>query len=150
MKREKFVHPKADALYINRLNKIKVLGIIHEAGPLSRADIVKISGLSAPTVTRIVDGLIHDERLVVELGMGSSSGGRPPLLVKFNGEQNYVIGIDLGGTNIRAALITPAGEIKGIHKQPTRAERQMPHIVQSIAGWAPLYGHHPVIIGPVV
>jgi len=104
MKSERSVRPKADAVYINKLNKIKVLELIRETGPVSRADIVKITGLSAPTVTRIVDGFIHDDKLVDDVGMGSSSGGRPPLLVKFNGQQNYVIGIDLGATYTRGAL----------------------------------------------
>ena len=67
MKGDKPVHPKADALFINKLNKIKVLGLIRETGPVSRADLVKRTGLSAPTVTRIVDGLIHDENLVAEV-----------------------------------------------------------------------------------
>ena len=35
---------------------------------------------------------------------GDSTGGRPPKVIKFDGSHNYVIGIDLGATNIRAGL----------------------------------------------
>ncbi len=133
MKREKSVHPKADALYINKLNKIKVLGLIRETGPVSRANIVKVSGLSAPTVTRIVDGLIHDEKLVVEVGMGSSSGGRPPLLIKFNGEQNYVIGIDLGATFTRGALSNLDGKFIKEIRIPTRLESGFNAIMEDLS-----------------
>jgi len=70
--------PRGNAAYINRLNKVKVLDLIRRHGAISRAQIVKDSGLSAPTVTRVVEDLIHEEGLVQEAGMGNSSGGRPP------------------------------------------------------------------------
>lgn len=94
---------KKNASYINRLNKIEVLRLIRESGEISRADIVKRIKLSAPTVTRIVDSLIND-KLVVMVGEGDSTGGRPPKLIKFDGSHNYVIGIDLGSTSIRGVI----------------------------------------------
>ncbi|HOI49002.1 MAG TPA: ROK family transcriptional regulator [Prolixibacteraceae bacterium] len=96
--------PIGNAEYINRLNKIKILSLIREQGEISRAELVKRSGVSAPTVTRIVDSLINREKLVVELGAGESSGGRPPLMVIFNGSANYIIGIDWGRTHIYGVL----------------------------------------------
>lgn len=96
--------PKGSAEYINRLNKIKVLNLIRNEGPISRAQIVKQSGISAPTVTRIVDSLINEEELAVNIGTGVSSGGRPPVIVKFNGASHYVIGIDWGRTHIHGVL----------------------------------------------
>jgi glucokinase-like ROK family protein len=97
-------HPKGSPQYINKLNKIRILNIIRERGHISRAEISKLSGISAPSVTRIVDGLIHDERLVREIGIGKSSGGRRPTLVEFSGQNNFVIGIDLGTTHINGVL----------------------------------------------
>ena len=94
---------KKDASYLNKLNKIEVLGLIRKLGETSRADIVKKTKLSAPTVTRIVDSLISSN-LVSMVGKGDSTGGRPPKVIKFDGSHNYVIGIDLGATNIRAGL----------------------------------------------
>lgn len=95
---------------INRLNKIVVLNIIREENEISRAEIVKKSGLSAPTVTRIVDSLINREGLVVQVGVGESSGGRPPMIVRFNGENNFVIGIDWGRTHIHGIIANLNGE----------------------------------------
>ena len=46
--------------------------------------------------------------------------------------KRFAIGIDLGGTNIRTALINSSGEIKGIHKQPTHAELEIVRIVENI------------------
>jgi glucokinase len=47
--------------------------------------------------------------------------------------RGLAIGIDLGGTNIRIALINLSGEIKGIRKQPTRAELEIVRIIENIA-----------------
>lgn len=93
-----------NAEYINRLNKIRVLSLIREKGEISRSEIVKLSGLSAPTVTRAVDSLVNKEKLVAEMGAGKSGGGRPPLMIRFNGNDSFVIGIDWGRTHIFGIL----------------------------------------------
>jgi len=103
-------HPKGSAEYINRLNKIKVLNLIRESGEISRAEIVKKTGLSAPTITRIVDSLINTEKLASQVGIGESKGGRPPVIVTFNGENGYVIGIDWGRTHIYGVLSNLNGD----------------------------------------
>jgi glucokinase-like ROK family protein len=94
---------KKDASYINKLNKIVVLNLIRDSVEISRADIVKKTKLSAPTVTRIVDSLIN-AKLVAMAGEGSSTGGRPPKLIRFTGDHSYVVGVDLGSTSIRAGI----------------------------------------------
>ena len=48
-------------------------------------------------------------------------------------QQKRAIGIDLGGTNIRIALLSSSGDIMGIHKQPTHAEREIGRILEAIA-----------------
>ena len=48
-------------------------------------------------------------------------------------QQKRAIGIDLGGTNIRIALLSASGEVMGIHKQPTHAEREIGQILEAIA-----------------
>lgn len=110
-----------DASYINRLNKIEVLKLIRESEQLSRADIVKRMGLSAPTVTRIVDCLIKD-KLVIMTGEGDSTGGRPPKLLQFDGSHDFVIGIDLGSTTIRAAVSDLEGNFITEIEMPTCLE----------------------------
>lgn len=96
-------YTQKNASYINKLNKIQVLQLIRQSDYTSRADIVKQTKLSAPTVTRIVDTLV-EEGLVIMTGEGDSTGGRPPILLKFDGTDNFVIGVDLGSTSIRVAL----------------------------------------------
>ncbi|MCI4445297.1 MAG: ROK family transcriptional regulator [Candidatus Aminicenantes bacterium] len=113
--------PKASAKYILRLNTRKVLKLIRENPPISRAEISKLSGLSAPTVSRIVEDLIK-EGLVEEIGAGLSNGGRRPNLLRFCPDNNFIIGIDLGTTNIYGVLANLEAEIISEEKVPTQVE----------------------------
>ncbi|UCD53243.1 MAG: ROK family transcriptional regulator [Phycisphaerales bacterium] len=111
--------PNADYAYVRRLNQIKILNLIRDRKSISRAEIAKITGLSPPTVTRAVGELIEPRRLAVEVGEGKSQGGRPPVLIRFNGEQNLVIGVDLGTTHIYAVLSDLNGKIRSEMRIPT-------------------------------
>lgn len=48
-------------------------------------------------------------------------------------DKGLAIGIDLGGTNIRTALINSSGEITGIHQQSTHPELGMFQILENMA-----------------
>ncbi len=107
MAKEKYSVDKSD-IQVNQ-NKIKVLQLIRNEKEITRAEIIRLSGLSAPTVTRIVENLVQ-LKLIQTDGIGSSVGGRPPQLIRFQSKENYVIGIDLGATYIRSALSNLDGE----------------------------------------
>lgn len=94
---------KMSAGLMNKINTRQVLTIIRNEEYISRAEIPKRLGLTPPTVNRILRQLV-DSRFVEYVGQGKSRGGRPPLMVKFNGKNNYVIGIDIGATTIRGVL----------------------------------------------
>lgn len=96
--------PKGSAEHIYMLNKIKILNLIYEEREISRADISRRTGISAPTVSRIVDSLIHKEKLATDKGFGNSSGGRRPVIVRFDGSNNFIVGIDWGSTHINGVL----------------------------------------------
>jgi len=92
-----------------RANKIKVLRLIRDEREITRSEIIKISGLSAPTVTRIVESLVQMQ-LIQSDGTGESIGGRRPQIIRFSAKKNFVIGIDIGGTFIRSALSNLDGD----------------------------------------
>ena len=56
---------------IRDLNRRLIVNALKENGPISRADLAKVTNLSMPTVTRIIEDLCA-EGLVTELGKGSS------------------------------------------------------------------------------
>jgi glucokinase-like ROK family protein len=113
------------------LNKIKVLRLIRNEKEITRAEIIQKSGLSAPTVTRIVESLVQ-LNLIQTDGIGSSIGGRPPQLIHFHSKENYVIGIDLGATFIRSALSNLDGDfIFEIHV-PTNLKKGFDAVMEQV------------------
>jgi glucokinase-like ROK family protein len=130
---KKSVYPIANAKYINRLNTVRILSLIRSGERISRAEITKASGLSAPTVSRIVEHLIADG-LVRETGAGKSSGGRRPTLLEFSGHDNCIIGIDLGTTNILGVLADLNADIIYEVKQPTQVEEGFQRIMERTSG----------------
>jgi glucokinase-like ROK family protein len=122
---------KASASQMNLSNKMKVIGLIRQYKEISRSDLGKITGLTAPSVTRIVDELIEHDHLANYTGIGNSSGGRPPMIVKFNSDNNYIIGIDLGATNIRGVLTDLDGNFLSEIQAPTEIHKGFDHIIKN-------------------
>jgi glucokinase len=77
--------------------------LIRTHAPCSKADLVRSSGLSAPTITSCV-ALLTQLELVESLGDGPSNGGRPAGLLRFNATHGYVAAADIGGTRLRMML----------------------------------------------
>ncbi|XAS66940.1 ROK family transcriptional regulator [Micrococcaceae bacterium Sec5.7] len=79
---------------IREINEALVLAELRGESLHSRADIVRSTGLSGPTVTAITSRLI-DRGLVEERATGASAGGRPPVLLGLRQRAGYVVGIKL-------------------------------------------------------
>ncbi len=130
---KKSLHPIANAKYINKLNTVRILNLIRNKRGVSRAGVSKESGLSAPTVSRIVDSLIGDG-LIRETGAGQSSGGRRPTLLEFSGHNTCIIGIDLGTTNILGVLSDLNANILAEVVHPTQVEKGFYRVMERTSG----------------
>lgn len=96
---------------IRNLNEGLVLENIEKNGSISRADICKVIGLTAPTVSDIVKDLI-ERGIVDEIGKGDSSGGKKPILLELNPKAAYMLAVDLGREDgIKAALMDLSNNI---------------------------------------
>lgn len=111
--------PVGNSKYIFKLNRKKIINLIYQSKTISRAEATKRSGISAPTVSKIVDSFIADG-LVEEIGTGKSTGGRRPKLLKIAASDNYIIGIDVGTTNIYGILADLNARIIHEKKLPTK------------------------------
>lgn len=92
------------------LNQRTVLQAIRGAGPLSRADLAAHTGLTRPTVSSIVADLL-EAGWVQEVGEGTSSGGRRPVLLTFNSRARWVVGAEVGAGHVRAVLCDLQGGV---------------------------------------
>ncbi|MEW9501707.1 ROK family protein [Jeotgalibacillus marinus] len=95
---------------VKKKNKEIVLGAITALAPISRADIAQRSGLNKATVSSLINELI-DEELIYESGPGESSGGRRPVILLFNEQAGYSIGMDIGVNYILGVVTDLVGNI---------------------------------------
>ena len=80
-----------------------ILNTIIQNEPLSRADIVRSTQISKPTVSGLTDELIC-RGIVSEIGMGHSQGGRKPILLRFNSTLKYFVAFEMGRVGYRIAI----------------------------------------------
>jgi predicted NBD/HSP70 family sugar kinase len=106
---------------VRRANVELVFRAIGEQGPISRNDLVRVTGLSKPTVLAVVAAL-EDEGLVHGVPLPSNGAGRTPLGYAHNPVAAYVIGIDLGGTKVAAAIADLSGAVLAEREEITSQE----------------------------
>ncbi len=97
---------------------LRLLETIRRFGPLSRAELSRRTGLSKPTVSNLIRSM-QSAGLVSDVGHGKSAGGRPPLLMAFNASAGHFVGVDLGGTTVRAGVADLDGRILATRRAPT-------------------------------
>ncbi len=88
-----------------------VLSTIFHHEVISRAEIARITSLTRTTVSDIVAELIA-EGLVSEVGIGSSIGGKSPILLGLVEDARYLVGLDLSYEEFRGAIVNLRGAIR--------------------------------------
>lgn len=106
-----------DQNLIKKINKSLVLDTIMAKAPLSRADISVQTGLNKTTVSSLVNEWL-EEQLVIETGLGHSSGGRKPVMLLFNRSAGFAVGVDVGVNYIAALLTDLSGTIIAKRRHP--------------------------------
>lgn len=94
---------------IRDINRHIILNHIREKGPISRADISRLTALQRSTVSLIVDEL-KGIGLIEEIE-GESSGGRPPQLLSLRTGHAVAVGVDLRKRQTIVATSDLAGRI---------------------------------------
>lgn len=99
-----------DQALVKKINTSLALETIRVHAPISRAQVAELTGLNKATVSNLVSDLL-EQQLVTEIGPGQSSGGRKPLLLLFNRNAGYSIGIHLDVRTFSIALCDLSGQI---------------------------------------
>lgn len=106
-----------------KMNRSAVITELLLSRPTSRTQIAQTTGVSAATVSRVVDHLI-DEGLVREVAaVVSESRGRRAVLLDLVTDTTYVVGIDVGATNTRYVLADLVGTTVFSKEVATPAEK---------------------------
>lgn len=102
------------------MNEQLLLEQVRQDGPLSRAELARISGLSKPTVTLALANLEGDG-LVRVAGRRTGVRGPAAVLYEIRPEAGYVLGLDVGREFVRGALADLSGTIRAKASQKAHA-----------------------------
>src|SRR3954454_6258929 len=87
--------------HVRSANVTTIARLLRDRGAMSRAELVRASGLTKPTVMAIVKSLLEDG-IAIESGTSpaadgqSERGGRPGSLVRFNSEAKTAVAARFG------------------------------------------------------
>ena len=121
---------------VRRANVELVFRTITDHAPVSRADLIKLTRLSKPTVLAVVAAL-EEESLIRPAPLSAHpdrrrGAGRTPAAYEPDPQAAYVIGVDVGGTKIAAALADLSGKVIAEFEEPT-SRRGGEEVVRQIA-----------------
>jgi predicted NBD/HSP70 family sugar kinase len=103
---------------LRELSEQEVLEAIFRAGPLTRPQIAARTGLSKATVRAAVERL-EQARMIRSQGPIHGLRGRSPIAYVVREDIGFVVGVDIGGTNLRAGAADLFGELIHDEQQPT-------------------------------
>lgn len=84
--------------------------LVRSRGPINRAELSHITGLSIPTVMKITDDFCKSNLLQI-VGKRESTGGKRPELFQFVDNSWYIIGVDIGRNRIKVIMMNMAAKI---------------------------------------
>lgn len=99
---------KASPKLVKAMNRQMIINELKNNPQQSRADIAKKTNLSRPCVSELVKEMI-DEGLIIEVGVGTSTGGKRPILLEYNVKSNYVLGAMIEGRSLSMILADMQG-----------------------------------------
>jgi predicted NBD/HSP70 family sugar kinase len=103
-----------------QIRRYAVLNLIRQRSPLSRGEIVQITGIQLPTVVKLIHTL-QREGFVIEDGYTHSTVGRRSALLTINRRGKRVVGVELTGQSVRAVVTDLEGTVYGrgfLHTDP--------------------------------
>jgi predicted NBD/HSP70 family sugar kinase len=119
---------------IRAINEQVLLDHIRRSGPLSRAELARISGLSKPTVSLAL-GNLERAGLVHATGQRTGVPGPAAILYEVRPDAGFILGLDVGRQFLRGAVADLAGTVRSRLSVRTKAANA-PARVQELADLA--------------
>ncbi len=116
---------------LGRMSERQVLRVLRARGPLSRAEVARHSGLSAPTVSKAVASLLR-AGLVEEAALPEPTGGRPATRLRLASTSAQVLGVVVDADHCR---VVSAGLDGALHDEPRCLDtpNTYPRLIDSLA-----------------
>lgn len=113
---------------MRQTNARTILMLLKKLGTSSRADIVRETGMSAPTVANVVSDL-SDLGLIEWVGEGVSGGGRRPENLRFKADYGYLAGVEVTAEALRILLTDLNGTLLEEQYEPLPKDARSPNTV---------------------
>ena len=98
------------ASHLKDMNRQIVYNLIETLGTTSKADLSKRTGISSPTIIKVINYLIS-KNLVLEIGEGESAIGRKPQLLTLNRNFMYNVAFLIEGDHLTMGVVNIVGEV---------------------------------------
>ncbi|MFD1543350.1 ROK family transcriptional regulator [Nonomuraea guangzhouensis] len=132
-----------DLSRLRQLNSLTAIRALRGAGPLTLSALAERTGLSRPSMKEVADELM-ELGWVEEVPPSPGTMGRPARRYRFRADSGCLVGIDIGGHNVRAALSDLDGEILAETRQPVLPgaplEERLAAIDRAVSGCLALSG----------
>ena len=113
---------------MRQTNARTILMLLKKLSSCSRADLVRETGMSAPTVANVISDL-NDLGLIEWIGEGASSGGRRPDNLRFKADYGCLAGIDITADALRILLTDLNGTLLWEQYEPLPKDARSPNAV---------------------
>jgi predicted NBD/HSP70 family sugar kinase len=106
--------------HLKGMNRRLVYDALANTGRISRAELARLTGISAPTIGKIVSFFVKSG-IASEMGAGVSEIGRKPKLLRFNNESFFTIGVEFEGDGLKVGAVDLLGNMKAFRQMPATA-----------------------------
>lgn len=103
--------------HLKGMNRKIVYEALASVDQISRAELSRQTGISAPTVGKIISFFV-ESGIVGEAGEGATDLGRKPQMLRFNSESFFTIGVEFDGGSLKAGVVDLLGRVKATRKVP--------------------------------
>jgi N-acetylglucosamine repressor len=115
--------------------QLSILRIVHRSRRITRRQIVELTGFSQAKISLVISEL-EKSGLLVELDETTSSGGRKAKLLQLSASAGSVIGVEIGGYEVKCVLIDLAGGVLCTRKMPAPPDIASPdNVMERIAAF---------------
>ncbi|HEY0517125.1 MAG TPA: ROK family transcriptional regulator [Solirubrobacteraceae bacterium] len=129
------------ASLLRELNEQAVLETIFREGPVTRPELADRTGLSRPAVSAAVRRM-EQAGLVGAAGARDGRRGRKPMAYVVSDRAGFVVGVDIGGANVRVGAANIFGELicdereETDKRSPRRTSAQITDMVRKVVARA--------------
>ncbi|TWB41066.1 MarR family transcriptional regulator [Nitrospirillum pindoramense] len=109
-------------------NQRVMLQAIRVSGPLTRADLGRLTGLTPPAIANITRRLLNDG-LILEVGRMQGTRGQPAMRLAINPDGCFAIGVNVDRDNVTLVVLDLLGQVR--HRAVLEACFPLPEAVSA-------------------